>query len=61
MPYELQPLNRRNFLRLTGAGTAATAISSLLPHALFAQAGETPLTDRPTPKNPVILRCGEAE
>ena len=61
MPCELQPLNRRGFLRLTGAGTAATAISTLLPHTLFAQADETPLTDRPAPKNPIILRSPQLE
>jgi Endo-alpha-N-acetylgalactosaminidase len=61
MPCELQPLNRRGFLRLTGAGTAATAISTLLPHTLFAQADETPLTDRPAPKNPVIVRSPQLE
>ena len=61
MRHDFEPLNRRSFLRLTGTGTAAVAMSSLFPSPLFAQNAETPLTDRPDPQNPIILHSPQLE
>jgi hypothetical protein len=56
MQNEITGMNRRSFLRLTGTGTAVAAINGLLPHSLFAQQNEAPLTDRSKPQNPILLR-----
>ena len=61
MRNEFEHLNRRSFLRLTSASTAAVAASSLFPHPLFAQQDETPLTTRPSPQNPLVLRSPQLE
>jgi hypothetical protein len=61
MQNEFEQMNRRSFLRLTGTGTAAVTINALLPHHLFAQAQETPLTDRAIPQNPILLRSSQLE
>jgi hypothetical protein len=61
MQIELDRLNRRSFLRLTGTGTAAAAISSIFPPTLFAQNDEAPLTDRPNPQNPILLHSPQLE
>jgi hypothetical protein len=61
MRNDFEHLNRRNFLRLTGAGTAAAAASSLFPNTLFAQQDDTPLTTRTSPQNPIVLRSPQLE
>jgi Endo-alpha-N-acetylgalactosaminidase len=61
MQNELDRLNRRSFLRLTGTGTAAAAISSLFPPTLFAQNDEAQFTDRPDPQNPILLHSPQLE
>lgn len=59
MRKEFESLDRRRFLRL--AGTATVTTSSHWPRSLFSQEDEIQHTDRPTPKNPVILRSQQLE
>ena len=61
MQNELDHPTRRSFLRLTGTGTAAAAISALFPQTLFAQDDTTVIADRPKPRNPIVLHSPQLE
>ena len=55
MQNELGQLNRRTFLRLSGAALAAVGSKQTWPQSLE-QTGEAPLTTRPEPKDPIIIQ-----
>src|SRR5260370_18526215 len=52
MQQENEQLDRRGFLRLTGAGAAVLGTKALFPSLLFAQEKPVELTDRAAPKTP---------
>ncbi len=61
MQQEDEQMNRRGFLRLGGAGTAAAGARALFPALLFGEESLVELTDRTAPVNPVRLRSSEME
>jgi hypothetical protein len=61
MQEESGKLDRRSFLRVSGAGTVVAGTASLFPSLLFASEEPIHLTDRPAPVNPVRLHSSEME
>ena len=60
MQDELGQLNRRAFLRLSGAALAAVGSSQAWSQSPE-QAGGSPLTTRPEPKDPITIHSGELD
>jgi hypothetical protein len=61
MQPEHEQLDRRSFLRLSGAGAAVAGTKAIFPNLLFAEQQTAPLTDRTAPVNPVRLHSSEME
>jgi hypothetical protein len=61
MQPEDEQLDRRGFLKLSGAGAVVAGTKALLPSLLLAEEGPVELTDRAAPKNPIRLRSSEME
>src|ERR1700735_292817 len=61
MQQEHEQLDRRSFLRLSGAGAAVAGTRTIFPSLLFAEERPVQLTDRTVPANPVRLRSSEME
>jgi len=61
MQPEHEQLDRRGFLRLSGAGAAVAGTKAIFPHLSFGEAQPVPLTDRTAPVNPIRLHSSEME
>jgi hypothetical protein len=61
MQKEQEQLDRRGFLRLSGAGVVVAGTKAIFPSQLFAEEKTVPLTDRTVPANPVRLHSSEME
>src|SRR5437879_4634310 len=61
MQQEHEQMNRRGFLRLSGAGAAVAGTKALFPTLLLGEESPPQLADRSAPINPVRLRSSEME
>src|SRR6201987_1577962 len=61
MQDEMELMNRRCFLRLSGSGTAVAAANTLLPTFIFGEEKQPELTDRAKPGDPIVLRSSHLE
>lgn len=61
MQQEHEQLNRRGFLRLSGAGAVVAGTKGIFSTQLLAEEKPDPLTDRAVPVNPVRLHSSEME
>lgn len=61
MQQEYEQLDRRGFLRLSGAGAMVAGTKALFPSQVFSEQQQLQVTDRTAPVNPVRLHSSELE